>query len=63
MSAVGSPSWSDVPDDLLAEPWRMTDEQQQAAGCRIGSDYPAPLVDHREERQRALARYRETAGG
>ncbi len=57
------PELSAVPDDLLAEPWRMTDEQQQAAGCIIGSDYPAPLVDHREERQRALARYRETAGG
>ncbi|MDO8186727.1 deoxyribodipyrimidine photo-lyase [Conexibacter sp. JD483] len=57
------PELAGVPDELLSEPWRMTDEQQQAAGCRIGSDYPAPLVDHREERQRALARYRETAGG
>lgn len=57
------PELADVPDELLAEPWRMSDEQQQAAGCVIGRDYPAPLVDHREERQRALARYRETADG
>ncbi len=57
------PELSGVPDELLAEPWRMTAEQQRAAGCVIGRDYPAPLVDHREERQRALARYRETAAG
>jgi deoxyribodipyrimidine photo-lyase len=28
------------------------------AGCVIGKDYPAPIVDHREERERALALYR-----
>lgn len=47
-----------VPDELLAEPWRMTAEQQEAAGCRIGRDYPAPIVDHALERRRALERYR-----
>ena len=28
------------------------------AGCVIGEDYPAPIVDHAEARERALARYR-----
>jgi deoxyribodipyrimidine photo-lyase len=36
----------------------MTREQQQAAGCVIGRDYPAPIVDHRAERASTLDRYR-----
>jgi deoxyribodipyrimidine photo-lyase len=36
----------------------MSDEQQRAAGCVIGRDYPAPIVDHAEERRRAIERYR-----
>lgn len=27
------------------------------AGCRIGQDYPAPIVDHRFARQRTLDAY------
>ncbi len=53
------PELRGVPDELLAEPWRMSDAQEDAAGCRVGRDYPAPIVDHKEERQRALARYRD----
>ena len=29
----------------------------------IGRDYPAPIVDHAEARQEALARYREAGSG
>jgi deoxyribodipyrimidine photo-lyase len=47
----------DVPDDWLAEPWTMPPEVQRAAGCAIGEDYPAPIVDHREARRAALERY------
>jgi deoxyribodipyrimidine photo-lyase len=36
----------------------MSDAEQEAAGCVIGRDYPAPIVDHKAERERALARYR-----
>ena len=50
-----------VPDDRLAEPWTMTDDEQQAAGCRIGRDYPAPVVDHAAARRRAIERYRAAA--
>jgi deoxyribodipyrimidine photo-lyase len=53
------PELAGVPPELLAEPWRMSEQQQREAGCAIGADYPAPIVDHREERERALARYRE----
>ena len=27
----------------------------------IGRDYPAPIVDHKRERERAMARYRAVA--
>ena len=51
------PELRDVPDEHLAEPWKMSGEQQAAAGCVIGRDYPAPIVDHAEERRRAIDRY------
>jgi deoxyribodipyrimidine photo-lyase len=51
------PELRDVPLERLAEPWTMTDEEQRAAGCVIGRDYPEPVVDHAAERRRALERY------
>jgi deoxyribodipyrimidine photo-lyase len=41
----------------LAEPWTMSDAEQEAAGCVIGRDYPGPIVDHATERRVALERY------
>ena len=52
------PELRDVPERWIHEPWRMTDVEQRAAGCVIGSDYPAPIVDHHARRDLALARYR-----
>ncbi len=52
------PELRDVPDERLAEPWTMSDGEQVAAGCVIGRDYPAPIVDHADERRRAIERYR-----
>jgi deoxyribodipyrimidine photo-lyase len=52
------PELRDVPAAQLAEPWRMDAAAQRAAGCAIGRDYPAPIVDHAAERERALARHR-----
>ncbi|MSX01735.1 MAG: deoxyribodipyrimidine photo-lyase [Actinobacteria bacterium] len=52
------PELADVPDKRLAEPWKMSDEEQQQAGCVIGRDYPAPIVDHASERRVTMDRYR-----
>ena len=52
------PELGDVPDEYLAEPWTMPEDVQRDAGCVIGTDYPAPIVDHRQARERALTRYR-----
>ena len=51
------PELERVPDEYLSEPWTMPAEVQQAAGCIIGSDYPAPLVDHAQARREALDRF------
>ena len=52
------PELAGVPDRYLTEPWRMPGEVQTQAGCRIGTDYPWPIVDHRQARAEALERYR-----
>jgi deoxyribodipyrimidine photo-lyase len=52
------PELSDVPDDKLGEPWTMSPDEQERAGCVIGKDYPAPIVDHAAERRVAMERYR-----
>jgi deoxyribodipyrimidine photo-lyase len=56
------PELAGVPDAKLPEPWTMDDAEQQAAGCVIGRDYPAPIVDHAHEREVAKQRYGAAAG-
>jgi deoxyribodipyrimidine photo-lyase len=40
------PELEGVPASWLAEPHRMPIGLQVAAGCRIGVNYPQPIVDH-----------------
>lgn len=54
------PELRHVPAALIHAPWLMSGTEQAAAGCRIGVDYPAPIVDHAEARERALAAYAAT---
>jgi deoxyribodipyrimidine photo-lyase len=51
------PELRDVPLPRLATPHEMTDSEQREAGCVIGRDYPAPIVDHAVERERTLRAY------
>jgi deoxyribodipyrimidine photo-lyase len=46
-----------VPAKFIHAPWKMAPLEQQAAGCVIGRDYPAPVVEHGEARKRTLERY------
>src|SRR5918995_4168493 len=57
------PELEKVPDRHLAEPWRMPPELQREVGVVVGEDYPEPIVDHREAREEAAARFRAAAGG
>jgi deoxyribodipyrimidine photo-lyase len=50
-----------VPEHHIHEPWLMDPELQRRIQCRIGIDYPAPIVDHIERQRLAIARYREAA--
>lgn len=50
-----------VPEEHIHEPWLMDPELQRRIQCRIGVDYPAPIVDHLERQRIAVARYRAAA--
>jgi deoxyribodipyrimidine photo-lyase len=53
------PELARVPDKFLHQPWKMPLGVQREAGCIIGQDYPAPIVDHAWARGRALAAYKQ----
>lgn len=51
------PELARVEDRFVHAPWTMDRSQQEAAGCVIGRDYPAPVVDHAAQREKALKLY------
>jgi deoxyribodipyrimidine photo-lyase len=60
------PELQDLPTEYLAQPETAPIHTQMAAGCVVGRDYPAPLVDHaaatREARRRIVERRRTAEG-
>ncbi len=56
------PELSKVPDKFIHAPWTLPPLEQQARGCVIGRDYPAPIVDHAVQREKALALYKTVKG-
>ena len=57
------PELATVPADFVHEPWRMPPLLQAEYGCRIGRDYPEPIVEHSAARAAALAAYAPVLGG
>jgi deoxyribodipyrimidine photo-lyase len=51
------PELARVPVEHVHAPWEMDAGLQAQAGCRIGRDYPAPVVEHAAARKRTLERY------
>ncbi len=51
------PELARVPAKHIHQPWAMPASEQRRAGCIVGSDYPAPIIDHATARQRTLAAY------
>lgn len=48
------PELREIPGDLIHEPWKMSDMEQQMYGCEIGRDYPEPIIsDIKESYKRA----------
>jgi len=51
------PELGALPDKYLHKPWEAPQDVLEAASVRLGDNYPAPIVDHREARQSALESY------
>ncbi len=56
------PELRGLPDEHLAEPWQAPEDIQHAAGCVIGDHYPEPLVDLKDSRAEAIARFGDQRG-
>ena len=48
------PELAKVARKWIHEPHLMDPDEQHRSGCRIGIDYPSPIVDHRQARQEYL---------
>lgn len=42
------PELAKVSDDFIHEPWLMPAAAQAEVVCKVGRDYPSPIVDHKE---------------
>jgi deoxyribodipyrimidine photo-lyase len=51
------PEIARLPAGLIHQPWRATPLELKGAGVDLGKSYPAPIVDHRQARERALRAY------
>ncbi len=51
------PQLAKLPGAAIHAPWKATPLELEAAGIRLGEDYPRPIVDHAEARERTLQRY------
>ena len=51
------PALANLPDKAIHAPWLASPIELQGAGVRIGENYPRPVVEHAEARERTLARY------
>jgi deoxyribodipyrimidine photo-lyase len=56
------PELARVPAPTFTSRGRWTRSSSRAAGCIIGRDYPAPIVEHGAVRERTLAAYRQAPG-
>ncbi len=52
------PELARVPEAFVHAPWTLPPLEQQACGCVVGRDYPAPIVEHAAQRERALALFK-----
>ncbi len=52
------PELSNVPAQYMLEPWTMPADIQKASNCIMGSNYPTPIVDHKQAREETIERYK-----
>jgi deoxyribodipyrimidine photo-lyase len=51
------PQLARLDDAQIHAPWELGPIELEAAGVTLGIDYPRPIVDHAEAREKTLARY------
>ena len=57
------PQLASLPDRAIHAPWLAAPMELQAAGVRLGENYPRPVVDHDLARRRTLERYAVVKAG
>ena len=53
------PELQNVKSKFIHNPWEMSEENQNNSNCKIGKDYPAPIVDLKDTRNRALTAFKK----
>ena len=56
------PELTSLADRDIHAPWQAKPLDLESAGVTLGVDYPAPIVDHAEARERALDAYKKATG-
>ena len=56
------PQLARLDDAQIHAPWEFGPIELEAAGVTLGTDYPRPIVDHAEAREKTLARYAVVRG-
>ncbi|MDI6026786.1 deoxyribodipyrimidine photo-lyase [Corticibacterium sp. UT-5YL-CI-8] len=56
------PELSELPDKYIHCPWDASKDVLDAAGVKLGANYPVPVVDHKKARDRALQLYKRLKG-
>lgn len=51
------PQLAKLSDKRIHAPWTATPDERMSAGVTLGQNYPRPIVDHAQARERTLARY------
>ena len=54
------PTLKEVPDELIHQPWKMTELDESLYGVVLGKDYPHPIVVHKTARLKTLAAYEDS---
>lgn len=52
------PEIANCSDEEIHKPWQMSSIRQQSSGVIIGTNYPAPIIDHAAQRALALNLYK-----
>lgn len=56
------PELASLDDRSIHAPWEAGPLDLEAAGVTLGDNYPRPIVDHSEARDRTLAAYKKARG-